>query len=1576
MTGASKGRLHPAWRGLSWFLTLLVFLSCFAFGAVTHLGLPVSRSAAGDLVEQLLNQTLQGTIEIGEIERLAGGGIGARDLRVFDLEEREVLSIERLQADVDPIDILRRMLSDYEKLSIHITRVEIRGSALHLFPVPAIADDSETQVQDETVLSLIQALSPVKDDKSKPKEKTGRPVRIWFSNIRLVDLQAQGSVAGSPQLQTRVEQARAKLLITDKGVLLDLDQFGLRLSGLLGVDTEARGELHLRAPGAVYGKVAGRIGETPLETSFHYENETLEATLKAPRLAPEELRPLVSGWPLTSTIALQAEAKGRLPTLDVQAAVSLVERAIPGDAVVRAEAQVDTTFARPIAGRVITSRLNLQHLIADLPSSSIDSETQVSVQLDGDAPRVDAETRLTRWEVEGQKLPSAEVQAKWAESGWSAEAQFAPEELSMRIQMEKEGKAPLRFSAQLAESALADVALLRPYLSGVSGSASADLQGSLDEEQNLTLAVEILADRLAWADMRVGRAELEFTTRGPVDRPLSWSSESKVIMTGVQAPGAAFDRLDLNQTGTLGHPRLDLRAQGSLGTSLRLTTEADVPKTALLELNASIEGSGKTVDLTARELSYRQGRIILNGFHLESLGSIDADVDFHPSQGGSIRAQARNLSLSRISERAGMPRGDLGGNLDADIDVTIGQQSEGKVEVVVRDGALLGFTGLELRAKSSLEGRGVRGSAQATVGGLGKLEANWDAELAGSPLRETSYRSATGQLSAQLSELDLATLTLLLGLQSTAELGGLASVQFDTNRESGEAPSLAVSVKTQDFSAVLHGEEGNQSTVVRGVDLDGVVSLIPEESNLSAALRMNDRLGLLASSSGEIELPLGQWLSTPPTNAQVEQAILDGPLDLVVLVPERSLSQWPSFVPAVVDSGYTSARIAVSGTLRSPELALVLKGDSLTREGSGLTRPLDLDANIRYVATTSRLSGNVMVAESGQSLASLALNLSLPWRHLVAELPKDTPAWTGQVRTQLDGVPLDLPSATRELGLKGRVEGSLLIDRSGMMPAIVSELRVRGLATNEVIIGDAEFELRSQANVLSALAHLSDEYGDLHVETEVEVQPTPWALELAEGRPVIVELRSDQYNLAAASPFFQDEFRDIAGLMTGRLRAELRPPKTLEDDSSGEPAPWQTLLDGQIRVSSGHLQPTAIGLNMENVSMHIEVNSAFSKADAASANKAAGKLLSLPVNTIRLEKFSAQVESDTPNVHGEGLLRLRNLTPESGEFELSADSVPIYSAASQLLTASGSLRGELQRREEFMLAIQVRELSIELTEAVDDSLISLDENPNIEIVQEAKKRQEKEAEETTPLTVAIDLGNDARVKNSMLDARIAGNPLVRIAEETTVGGSVRVKNGSRFVVLGRTFVVERGLVLFDTGDAADPHLQVSSTWKAPNNVLVRLDVGGTVSAPTLSWSSEPSLPGGEADVLALVIGGGGGGSGSDAGGTSLAIAANELTQVEGLEFYATQTSSQGANQGRLSSLNETTWENYTAAYQISEKLWFEGSVATQNSAGLQTDQTRPGVSGTLDWRFLPNWSLRTEVGTLGVGLDLRWQYRY
>ena len=65
--------------------------------------------------------------------------------------------------------------------------------------------------------------------------------------------------------------------------------------------------------------------------------------------------------------------------------------------------------------------------------------------------------------------------------------------------------------------------------------------------------------------------------------------------------------------------------------------------------------------------------------------------------------------------------------------------------------------------------------------------------------------------------------------------------------------------------------------------------------------------------------------------------------------------------------------------------------------------------------------------------------------------------------------------------------------------------------------------------------------------------------------------------------------------------------------------------------------------------------------------------------------------------------------------------------------------------------------------------------------------------------------------------------------------------------------------------------------------------------------------------------------------------------------------------------------------QVSDDVWFEATYKTPGG-GHRVEPgasgADKGVSGTVDWRFSRSWSLRSELGTLGAGFDLLWQYRY
>jgi hypothetical protein len=266
-------------------------------------------------------------------------------------------------------------------------------------------------------------------------------------------------------------------------------------------------------------------------------------------------------------------------------------------------------------------------------------------------------------------------------------------------------------------------------------------------------------------------------------------------------------------------------------------------------------------------------------------------------------------------------------------------------------------------------------------------------------------------------------------------------------------------------------------------------------------------------------------------------------------------------------------------------------------------------------------------------------------------------------------------------------------------------------------------------------------------------------------------------------------------------------------------------------------------------------------------------------------------------------------------------------------------------------------------------VISLDDNESIQVLQPLGPPA-RQASDGLPWNLDFDLGQYVKLTRSDLDLPLTGHAGVRLDDDVTVSGDIELLNGGRIDVSGKTFVIESGEVHFDTGDASDPRIRVTANWRAPDGTLVTAEVTGTLKRADLQLSS----PGRSIqEIYALLLGGtGAGGEGGDARAAGAGVGADRLlgpllqnTPLRRVEIRA----------GNEQTADQRTYSTYTAAVPVGENVWFEGSYKSLNS-NENTEQASNAFSGTIDWRFRRNWSLRTEVGTIGTGIDLVWQYRY
>lgn len=1528
-------------------LLSFVFLLSLVTGAVLHLDLPVSRRAGADLLEDYLSKNFRGGFQLGSLTRLERGGVTVENFEVFDPSARRVLSLGTLRVNVDLFGILDRVLGGYEKVSIEIREVSADDCEVVLLTSKQLDEAGQPLSHP----SIADAFEPISAGETKSTTK-GRPVRIWFPDVSLQNVYARMNLGDNLALQAKVRRAKAKVLVTDKGVSIDVARFLLNASGIAGADATAHGEIHVRAPGPIWGEVAGHIGEIPLSQTFRLEGQHIEMRGKFPEVRPSAARPLLGSWPLDRTISIDNYFHGTLSKVAVDLAIRHPSDDPEDFPPIRVTGFVEPTENLRADLTVQTRGLNLQGYLSDLPESRLDSTSQVKLALIGGAPEASVDSKIDKGVVAGVPTPNAHVIGSWSPSAFVADAHLEEEGAKVKVHAAQTGKGPLTYRVDLEEIDVAKNTRLAAVLPDVFGRAQGTVEGQL-EGDILTAKANIKAQGIRFSDVTVAGAVIQAEASMPLSAPKDAVGSVEVRATDANLSGPRLSTVRITAQGPLLRPEIRAEAKTPDDITLTAKTNADLEERILRKVAVELSGRGKPIELTAESISFRDERVAVNDFSMKSTGEIHGDIDIG-ANGGTIDVQAHKLSVSRIFESLGFAKNEFGGDLSGKVDLRIGAHPEGMFELTVENGAFRGVDGLLFSANGTVKGRETKGSVSGSVRGVGSFESTWDATLGGELLQTSAYERATGSAQLRIDDLNLQGLYPLLGGETGVKmLTGTVTANLEVERERpDQSPAFEGSLVTRQLGGRI--EVDGEEHVFIGADLNLAVSARAGEDQVEAALRVIDDRGTFFSASGALEVPLRSWFTKLPSADAAVATLKSAPLDVVVVLPRRNLSRWPAFIPKPLDQGTLAARLAVTGSFLAPELSAVVTATRLDGPESPFSDPIDVEFNGRYKAASGDLRANATFSQKASRIASVQVDVILPAEHLQKLPEAPVPLYTGSVMVQLESTPLQ---SFRELARKkarGVIQGSVFLQRDAYMPTFGAEVNLRDMAFGEHHLGDALLEARTNGTKLTARAQFDDDYGNLNVAAELAVAPTVFLFDVAEAQPINITLEASEYDAAVLLPAVSGMFDELSGSLTGKLRATSRPPQV----AGGS---WSTELSGAMKMTDGVLTPSALGMRLEEVRFNLTANRE-------------GEF-----NVIRLKNIAARAESRQHNLNAQAELFFRNLDLARGSFQVSPDAVPFKSGGAEMAVLSGVVDGEFQVvGSEMRMVVSVDELTAELPPSGDANLIDLEENDSIQVLQREKpKEAEEDDEPAMVLVVKVRLGNGVRVKSEVLDLRLRGTPEMRLAEELQLRGGIELVPGGRINVMGRRFLIERGMVQFDAGDPANPQISAVASWRAPNGVLVRANLEGTAEAPVLSWSSEPALPGGEAAIISLVIGGGSGQDQKSTGISSIAVAANEAigqSGVSGLEFYTTQEAAAG--DGRMASMNDSTWDSYTAAFPINDKLWFEGSLSRSGAGAGPQGGRRHGVSGTLDWRFHPNWSLRTEIGTLGTGLDLVWQYRY
>jgi autotransporter translocation and assembly factor TamB len=739
---------------------------------------------------------------------------------------------------------------------------------------------------------------------------------------------------------------------------------------------------------------------------------------------------------------------------------------------------------------------------------------------------------------------------------------------------------------------------------------------------------------------------------------------------------------------------------------------------------------------------------------------------------------------------------------------------------------------------------------------------------------------------------------------------------------------------------------------ITGLDVVMGASVSGESGASELTLKLQDEHGPLASATTTFAVDVARALSAP---RELWAHLQTMPVLGKLTVEDRRLDQLPAVIAPSETYGRLRADATLSGTLQNPllngkaELSSLRFGDS--------EHALDVCASLNYDKSSGTFNARGELFQPaagaraclGTRLARASLGGVAAWQKLHNGSSSTDPAWTASGGISFEGLPIETITRVNESGLRGRLFGAVMFEREAALPQVSAQLEVRDTVLDRAQIGTARLGVRSDGRTLSSNVRISEAHGSLSgslLSTLDWDGPVPT---IDTTSPVTANLKADSVDAVLLAPFLQDVLSDVSGKLDANLTARFVAGKTGLEGG----------VVGTLRMRQGTMKLARLALPLKNVDF-----------SARAEQKGQASL-------ITIDSLSASAQADRPNLSARASLLLTGFRISKGNANVTLRDVPLLVEGQTLATLSGKqIAIALERRPtEMYVALDIPELDAALPNEGSRQLIELSDSPDVAVAQPIAEPRREADPTSLPWRLRFNLGNDVRLSRAELLLPVSGSPEIVLGDETVVRGAVELRAGGRLLLPGimRAFTIESGSEVSFEGQNDDPRLSFTAATDLPQ-LHIRAVVRGTFKNPEIHWESDPFHS--EDEIKSALLSGSADEStapGDQSVGNS---ATNYFGQQLGQKVLGnTALSNLEIKTGSETTADQRSYSTYTASYPITENLWFEGSYKT-----LQTpDPTEPNAnafSGTFDWRFRRNWSLRTELGNIGAGLDLLWMYRY
>ena len=1513
-------RLRLLLRGLLRLCAALGLAALFVVGAVAalvvHLDLPASRRAAASVLESALAGVFQGRISIGELTHVHTGSVEATDIVVRDSARRVVLKVTRLSAEADLLDILERVVRGDEKLTVVISHVRVERAEAAIIP------------DEEGLPTLASAFTPRPTPEAEQSAEPSRYVRVWLPQVEIGHAFARGSVSGSPTLETELSAVRGSVLATPKGAAIDVTRFALLARGALGGDAKGVASLHIRAPGAVWGTFDGYMGEVQFGSVVRYDQETLDLKVDAPRAEPQATRALFAEWPLLVPTEAKLRLFGKLPDLKVELDAKLGERST-----LSTRGTLSTDGPRlqlEIEGR----KLDLRALWPEAPQTSIDLDTDLSLQ------RVDGELvvgvggSLAPTSVERVAIPAIEFSGATSDGSFTGEAKLHDLGLPVDVDFAVTASGEVSLHAEARRVDLAKVRRLAPYFSGA-GNADLTLSAKVADGQ-LDSSVALDVRGLRYQDVALQQGRLTASVKGAVARPSQLALNARVVGQRLSAGRFAFQDVRLAAFGSLASPTVTAELKDPNGPSFdaRARVHAGTP-ISVRGLSLGVSRAGVEIRGDVAQLDLSADRVLVRELRLHgATGELNGSAEIRPDA-LSVNARGQNLDLSAFSRVLGLPRGTLEGRASLAVDaIASGKTRRGTLELSVKDAAIANLNGISGELNASLADDRLTGSSAGRVEAVGSFSAEWDTVLAGAPTRRESFERAIGTATLSLTGVTLDYVGQLLP-DSELDFGGEANATLKLSRsEPGAIPNLELTAETRGLRVTVP-RAGGTPTVVAGIELllsathDGATG----DTNVSLGAQQGSERLIATSTDINLDLAVAQQ-GREPLLKQLQQR----PLLAKLVVSHLDLDALPDPLRVPGLRGTVRLEGGVRGSLDDPIVSLSVRAGDLRLMAGDRSEPIDACGTAEYAKQDGAFNVGAELflpaglAQSGAPCSGRRIAIVRVHGEAPLDFERGLPSWSGTALAELERLPLATIPALADSRVTGFASGTLQLDRSGGQPTALANLRVEELRVDRLTMGDAELELRSSGE--RARASFVVTRGTSRAEGVVNAGVS-WKTELPaldDAQPIDIALQAQRMEASLLGPFLTDFVSELRGRIDGNVNARLA---AVTPDSEAREVEQVT---GDVQLQDGSFVLTGLGFRLREVAF---------KATATRDGK---------TTLVNVPNITASAGGGTRNMSANLSLRLLGFDIVSGTSKLNIVRLPLVVDGVTRANANAEAELILVRRPEKMLVdVIFTNLTATLPEEETRQLIELNENPNVTIVQPIAQPKSARKEDDLYWHFVVHLGREARIgRGSALDLRITGDPNVVLGEKLSVTGSIYLSRGGALVLYRKLFTIESGGVHFDTQDPADPRLDVQASYRSPDGETLFVYVTGTLSRPTVNFDRSRDA------AMAVLLK-------DDASATNLGIGVLDSllgdTPLGRVQLRSQESTDTG--EGTI----------YSAQYRVSDKVIVEGNYRA-SSGSSPDDSDRAGYGAAVDWRVGRNVSVRGQLGTIGTGVELVYQYEY